>query len=977
MATPPPPPGPPPGPNPAGGRLFGTNNLGQQIDALTRAFTTFTNRFASTAGLSTMGWQASNASQGQRTGDQLGRLQQRYTQQYDAHNVARQRMQDELERQRLQWDRQLRVGTRNVNNMSAPAWRRQEAQDLLDEQAILYANNQARTRREWTLQDNQHSAGMAQMYSDMQRLQAQQRTQTTMNRIAMGGQVAGAVVGAARSYYAGGFEEMLGQYERRFSLMRPDDAGTAGTRARGYGREMKRYGTIMWGTSNEDVFGGANAILQQNPLNQYAQQMRRASSAAYVTPGLGIQGAAQMQQELGTAQAFYSAQMFGLAPTRFAGGAQNSSASIALSLAQRVNNGNFGNLSGSQLAAQLAQGGSLSMSMSAFARQAGLSGQSAEAMRNQVELLRDLMNPSRKSGLKGMSEEQALRTIEDAGRRDEEGEKARDQIKKYAPSVGDSYQDSQRYLQGLDREGHLPASASFLDAAKASANTLADIHSLLQKTLEPLADTIGTMAGSAKGGGFWGSLGTGLKSGWNSGSNVFFGDWGEGTDQSSWAKSTWNWAKGLFGGDRGTPESKQGGSKKKADKPGVTGGGVSKAISFARAQVGDRYVLGATGPDAWDCSSLMQQAFAEAGVKLPRTTYDQIDKGVEIDMDEIRAGDLVFYKDLSHVGLYVGGGKVVEAANPGRGVVEGPMYSKFKRARRVLSGGMEATESLSGEQKDPTTGEGAGSGGLTVSAYGSVEEVDALAAALGGGGGSVQSISRTPQATQDEEAEAENTDAGGDAGKDAPHNVQANVKLGKKMAAERGWTGSQWDALYKLWMGESGWKHWADNPTSDAYGIPQAMSNLYPETATKAWRNSPAKQIDWGLNYIKRRYGSPQKAWNFWNSKNPHWYADGAWEVPGQPGEGLDVKLHGGEMVLERNTAHTVRQALLNQGLTPSSGQGSRSEQSAGQVTLQFEAGSVVVQMPAATAEGAKNAAQAFVTHIAADDRIKTLMGGW
>jgi cell wall-associated NlpC family hydrolase len=986
VGTPPPPPGPPT-PNPGAGGLLGTNNLGGQIDALTRAFTTFTNRFASTAGLSTMGWQATNAGQGQRTGDQLGRLQQRYSQGYDAHNIARQRMQDELERQQLQWDRQLRVGTRNANNMRLPAWRRQEAQDLLDEQGILFASNQARTRREWQQTENQHTAAMANMYADMDRLRRQQSTQTTMNRIAMAGQVGGAIVGAARSYFSGGFEEQLGQYERRVSLLRPEFGGTAGTRARDYGREMKRYGTIMWGTSNEDVFGGQAAILQQSPLNQYATQSRRAAAGAFITPGLGIQGAAQMQQELGTGQAFYASQMFGLAPTRFAGGVQNSPAAMALSLAQRVNNGNFAGLTGSQLQAQLAQGGSLSMSMANYARSAGLSGQSVEALRNQTELLRDLMNPAKKSGLQGMSQEEALETIEAAGRRDKEGDQARERIKRYAPSVGDSYQDSQRYLQGLTREGHLPASASFLDAAKLSANTLVDIHKLLQKALEPFADWTGGLTGAYKAGGPVGGTvsrlkdaGTGGKSGfqegWNSGPNIFFGDWGEGTDQSSWAKSAWKGFTGLFGGDSGTPESKQDKKKKKGDKTGLPGGSVSKAIGFARAQVGDRYILGANGPDAWDCSSLMQHAFEKAGVKLPRVTYDQIKSGVEVPIDEVRPGDLVFYKDISHVGLYAGDGKVIEAANPGRGVVEGPMYSKFTRARRVMSGGVAATESLSGDQKDPTTDHGGSSDGLSVSgAYGSVEEVDALAAALSGGAGSAQAVSRTPSATQNEESESDEGDS--DAGKDAPRNVKANVALGKKMAAEYGWTGGNWTALYKLWMGESGWRHWADNPTSDAYGIPQAMSNIHKETATEAWRNSPKKQIAWGLKYIKGRYGTPQKAWNFWNSKNPHWYAGGAWEVPGQPGEGVDAKLHGGEMVLERNAAHTVRQALLNQGLTPSPGQGSDSAGSTGSVTLQFGAGSVVVQMPTATAEGAKSAAQAFVTHIAADDRIKSLMGGW
>ncbi|MFF1693133.1 C40 family peptidase [Streptomyces sp. NPDC058257] len=908
-----------------------------------------------------------------RQGQQLGRLQQQYVQAQASHNVARQRMQDDLERQQLQWDRQLRAGTRTMNNMALPAWQRQEAQDRLDEHAINFANNQRNTRSTMALRDNQFTGAMTQMNADMDRLRRQSSQQTTMNRIAFAGQVTGSVVGAAKSYYSGGFEEQLGQFERRMSLQRPYfDGSTSGQRARSFGNEMKRYGSILWGTSVEDTMGGQTDILNQNPYNQYAVQSRRASGAAYITPGLGIQGAAQMQQELGTGQAFYASQMFGLSPTRFAGGAQNSSGAMALSLAQRVNGGDFKNLSSSALHAQLAQGGSLSMSLANWGKAAGVSGQSLEAMRNQTELLRDLMNPE-KEGLKGLSEKRSLKLIENAGRHDDEGESARKEIQKYSDSVGKSYQDSQRFLQGVSREGHLPASASYLDAARASADTLADIKTLLQKTLEPFADAIGKVAGGAKGGGFWGSLGAGFKNGWNSGPNILFGDSGEGTDQSSWAKSAWKGITGLFGGDSGTPESKQGGSgAKKSDGAGSASGGIASAINFARAQVGDRYILGATGPDAWDCSSLMQAAYKKAGVSLPRVTYDQIKKGVEVPIDKVKPGDLVFYKDLSHVGMYAGGGKVIEAANPGKGVVEGPMYSKFKRAKRIMAGGMEATASLSGKEEDPTSSQ-SGGGASATGAYGSVEEVDALAAALsGGGGGSAQAVSRTPSASQNEEADSGDSDAG----KDAPHNVQKNVALGKKMAAAYGWTGSNWTSLYKLWMGESGWRHWADNPNSDAYGIPQAMSNIHKETATSAWRNSPEKQIAWGLKYIKGRYGTPSRAWSFWNSKSPHWYADGAWEVPGGPGEGLDAKLHGGEMVLDRNSAHTVRQALLNQGLNPSPGQGSGTG-GTGSVTLSFGAGSVVVQMPSATAEGAKSAASSFVTSVAADDRIKSLMGGW
>ncbi|WP_240662386.1 NlpC/P60 family protein [Streptomyces sp. WAC 06738] len=989
MGTPPPPPGPPT-PNPAGGRLFGANNLGQQLDALTRAFTNFTNRFASTAGLSTMGWHATNAGAGQRLGDQADRLQQQSYQAQGAHNAAYQRMQDEVQQQRIRWQQYQRTQNRIISDPRSTVAQEAEARQRLREGAQLYRIRTDAIDRDWDLRQNSFSSQMTRMNADMDRLRSQQTMQTTMNRIAMAGQVGGAIVGAARSYYSGGFEEMLGQFERRASLLRPDWGGSSGHRARVLGQEMKRYGTVMWGTSNEDVFAGASAILQQSPLDQYATNMRRASAAAYITPGLGIQGAAQMQNELGTGQAFYASQMFGLAPTRFAGGALNSPAAMALSLAQRVNNGGFGNLTGGQLAAQMAQGGSLSMSMANYARAAGLSGQTMEAMRNQTELLRDLMNPAKK-GLRGLSSEEALKLIEDAGGRDSAGEKARARIQKYAPSVGDSYQDAQRYLQGLDREGHLPASASFLDAAKSSANTLADIHTLLQKALGPFADWFGGLTGAYKAGGPVGGtvsrvkdagsgFMSGARSGWNSGPNVFFGDWGAGTDQSSWAKSAWHGLTSLFGGDSGTPESKQGGSKKTSDKNNdYPGAGVMKALAFANTQVGDKYVLGANGPDAWDCSSLVQHAYAAAGVKLPRTTYQQIHKGIEVPIDKVQPGDLVFYKDVSHVGIYAGGGKVIEAANPTRGVVEGPMYGKFKRARRILSGGVEATGTLDGDQSDPTkeNGSTADKGGFTVAGpYGSVEEVDALAAALAGGAGTAQTGGSTPSATQNSEATSEDS-GGGNAGKDAPHNVQANVKLGKKMAAKYGWTGTQWDDLYKLWLGESGWRHWAVNKDSGATGIPQSLPGSKMASEGSDWKTNPATQIAWGLKYIKGRYGNPGNAWAKWQARSPHWYKDGAWDVPGQAGEGLDAKLHGGEMVLERNTAHTVRQALLNQGLTPSPGQGSNSPAPTGSVNLHFGAGSVVVQMPTATAEGAKSAAQAFVSHIAADDRIKSMMGGW
>lgn len=335
-----------------------------------------------------------------RQDHQLGRLQQQSLQAQGAHNLARQRMQDDLERQTIRWEAQQRHLNARASNMSLSQADRDEATQRMRESSQLYDLSQRGTQRNIGHLDNQFSASMAQMNADVSRLRRQSQQQTTMNRVAFAGQVTGAVVGAAKSYYSGNIEEQLGQFERRFSMQRPSWEGTSGTRARSLGNEMKRNGTFLWANSDQDAIGGQGDLLNQVPYNQYTTATRRATGAAYITPGLGMQGAAQMQQELGTGQAYYASQMFGLAPTRFAGGAQNSSGAMALSLAQRVNAGNFKDLSSSQLHAQLAQGGSLSMSMANWGRAAGVSGQSLEAMRNQTELLRDLMNPEKK-GLKG------------------------------------------------------------------------------------------------------------------------------------------------------------------------------------------------------------------------------------------------------------------------------------------------------------------------------------------------------------------------------------------------------------------------------------------------------------------------------------------------------------------------------------------------------------------------------------------------
>jgi TP901 family phage tail tape measure protein len=103
-----------------------------------------------------------------------------------------------------------------------------------------------------------------------------------------------------------------------------------------------------------------------------------------------------------------------------------------------------------------------------------------------------------------------------------------------------------------------------------------------------------------------------------------------------------------------------------------------------------------------------------------------------------------------------------------------------------------------------------------------------------------------------------------------------NVELGKAMAAARGWTGAQWDALYQLFQGESGWNNLARNPSSGAYGIPQALpESKLPYGGTRAGGSQAAAQIQWGMDYIASRYGTPSAALAAWASRSPHWYGEG------------------------------------------------------------------------------------------------------
>ncbi len=122
--------------------------------------------------------------------------------------------------------------------------------------------------------------------------------------------------------------------------------------------------------------------------------------------------------------------------------------------------------------------------------------------------------------------------------------------------------------------------------------------------------------------------------------------------------------------------------------PAVSGSAserAAQAANIALAQAGKSYVWGATGPNSFDCSGLMIYAYSQVGISLPRTSGAQYNAGTAVSRSDLQPGDLVFYySGISHVGMYIGNGQIIHAANPSSGVrVAGLDSMPYMGARRV------------------------------------------------------------------------------------------------------------------------------------------------------------------------------------------------------------------------------------------------------------------------------------------------------
>jgi cell wall-associated NlpC family hydrolase len=107
-------------------------------------------------------------------------------------------------------------------------------------------------------------------------------------------------------------------------------------------------------------------------------------------------------------------------------------------------------------------------------------------------------------------------------------------------------------------------------------------------------------------------------------------------------------------------------------RAGAPSGAAARAVAFARRQLGKPYVWGASGPGSYDCSGLVMTAYRSAGVWLPRVSRAQWHAGARVGLGDLAPGDLVFFAyntgnpgSIHHVGMYIGGGAMIEAPYSG------------------------------------------------------------------------------------------------------------------------------------------------------------------------------------------------------------------------------------------------------------------------------------------------------------------------
>lgn len=131
-------------------------------------------------------------------------------------------------------------------------------------------------------------------------------------------------------------------------------------------------------------------------------------------------------------------------------------------------------------------------------------------------------------------------------------------------------------------------------------------------------------------------------------------------------------------------------------------------------------------------------------------------------------------------------------------------------------------------------------------------------------------VSRSDRRTSESKEKALDSGSGGAVTRTADLSEEDPREIARRLMPEYGFSPEEFECLDQLWVSESDWDPHADNPTSTAYGIPQALTGGTHDNLPEDYMTNPVSQIKWGLWYIKNSYGSACSAWEFKQANN--WY---------------------------------------------------------------------------------------------------------
>jgi cell wall-associated NlpC family hydrolase len=689
---------------------------------------------------------------------------------------------------------------------------------------------------------------------------------------------------------------------------------------------------------------------------RWRQNMGQYSAMSMMNPNLSMQQAAQYQQTLGTRGNFWQMQMMGLGTNLNTDGSAKSTLNLTGQVIRNQLIDPNRKLTADDVAKMTSNTSNLRQTMTRM-------GVSADQFDNIVTPYLSGLSAAQQHG---MSQQEYETMYEKAGQGDKDALGA---LKK-AGVATDTVLQSQKNVNATARTRTAELTDDFAGGMKKAAEGLDKFNTFMNQFLK--IPGVQKIVGNT----------SGFMSLFNENSSLPGG-------------SMIGGLLNRLGGASGAGSATQGSSAGSGATGSSGGQTAAGAAQVAMKYLGKPYQWGGSNPStSFDCSGLMQWAYGQIGINLPRVSQDQEHSGKEVPKNQRRVGDLILFGEPAHhVGMSIGDGKMIEAPHTGANIrISDDRIGSASHVRRILdtAGVLSQTGQSDTGKSDTVTQNGAakaGPGGNIGGGPVSLEEIDAIRNVLGSSPSANLGVGGGTTGTQNNAQDVAQSGSMPALAAGLTGSSSQNRALALKMASQMmGWNGAQAEAVGWIGDHESGFRVNADNPTSDAYGIPQALPGSKMSSEGPDWKTNPSTQIRWMLKYIKGRYKDPLTAKKFWETHN--WYESGTGTL-GASGDQL-ARLHDGEIVLNRQQSDTVRAVLRSgfgddkafpKGDSPAVNRNpsatfmsDHAAQAMGAVTLKFEPGSVVFQMSQPMSEvDARKAARTFVDAVQKDSRIKNL----